>query len=166
MGKGATQPQQISCLGLIFFAMVVVVLFAFGIRLVDRTVHPNIKYSNSSEPPIDMSPPKQFVSAGRFYDDPTITPEYGHEVLPLIGIRGRVVQHYPLSGAVRVDLDAGRGRRLGAFFWSGDSDADLDFVRVGSVVSLGCEQGRIVHHTPSLDGKDFDEPYVARCHLE
>jgi hypothetical protein len=165
MGKGTAQPQQISCLGLIVFAMVVVVVLAIAIQLIDRAVH-LIKYSNSSGPPIDMSPPRQFVSADRFYDDPTITPEYRDEVLPLIGIRGRVVQLYPLPGAVRVDLDAGRGRRLGAFFWSGEADSELDFVRVGSVISVGCEEGRMVHHTPSLDGKDFDEPYVAGCHLE
>jgi hypothetical protein len=103
MGKGTAQPQQISCLGLIVFAMVVVVVLAIAIQLIDRAVHPNFRYSNSGEPPIDMSPPKQFVSAGRFYDDPTITPEYRDEVLPLIGIRGRVVQLYPLPGAVRCE---------------------------------------------------------------
>jgi hypothetical protein len=113
-----------------------------------------------------MSPPKHFISADRFYDSPTITPEYGHEVLPLIGIRGRVVQLYALPGALRVDLDAGGGRRLGAFFESDDAVAVPHFASVGSVVSMACEQGRIVKHTPSLDGKDFDEPYVARCHLE
>jgi hypothetical protein len=166
MGKATAHPQQISCLGLIVFAMAVLLLFAIAIQLIDRAVHPNIKHSNSGEPPIDMSRPKQFVRADRFYENPTITPEYGDDVQPLIGIRGRVVQLYALSGAWRVDLDAGRGRRLGAFFEDDDAWAVTHFAPVGSVISVGCEEGRMVHHTPSLDGKDFDEPYVAGCHLE
>jgi hypothetical protein len=166
MGKGTAQPQQISFLGLIVFAMAVVVLIAFAIQLIDRAVHPNIKYSNSGEPPIDMSPPKQFVRADRFYESPTITPEYGYDVQPLLGIKGRVVQLHALPGAWRVDLDAGRGRRLGAFFEDDDAWVVTHFAPVGSVVSVGCEEGRMVHHTPSLDGKAFDGPYVAGCHLE
>jgi hypothetical protein len=67
---------------------------------------------------------------------------------------------------MRVDLDAGAGRRLAAFFDADDFVAVPHFARVGSVVSLGCEQGRIVKHSPSIDDKDFEEPYVARCHLE
>jgi hypothetical protein len=147
--------------------MLFVVVLAIAIQLIDRAVHPNIKHSNNSEePPIDMTPPKQFVSAVRFYDDPTITPEYGHEVLPLIGIRGRVVQVYEPRIA-RVDLDAGGGRRLGAYFDADDFVAVSHLASIGSVVSLGCEQGRTDRHSPSLDGQEnFEEPYVAGCHLE
>jgi hypothetical protein len=168
MPKGNAQQRHFSCLGFIGFAALVVVLLGLGIQWLDRALHPNIKHSsNGEESPVDMTPPKQFASAERFFDAPVVTPEYGHDVLPLIGIRGRVIQVYDRQIAMRLDLDAGNGRRLAAFFDPDDFEAAQHFARAGSVVSLGCEKGRMMTHSPSLDGQeDSEEPYVAGCHVE